>query len=144
MVIATLALVGFFVALYLWLWKLGLVGSLACGPGGGCETVQTSPHAEFLGLPVALYGVAGYAALFAVSVAGLHPRWAERREPAWLLVLLSLMGLGFTAYLTYLEAFVIHAWCRWCLVSAGLIAAIFVTALSELASRRTPAPRAGR
>ncbi len=144
MVIATLALVGFFVALYLWLWKLGLVGSLACGPGGGCETVQTSPHAEFLGLPVALYGVAGYAALLAVSVAGLHPRWAERREPAWLLVLLSLIGLGFTAYLTYLEAFVIHAWCRWCLVSAGLIAAIFVTALSELVSRRTPAPRAGR
>lgn len=144
MVIATLALAGFFVALYLWLWKLGLVGSLACGAGGGCETVQTSPHAEFLGLPVALYGVAGYAALFGLSVAGLHPRWVERREPAWLLALLSLLGLGFTAYLTYLEAFVIHAWCRWCLVSAGIIAAIFATALSELLRRRTDAPRAGR
>lgn len=136
MVTAALALAGFFVALYLWLWKLGVVGSLACGAGGGCEYVQTSPYAMFFGVPVACYGVVGYLALFAVSLAGLQPRWADRREPTVALVALSGVGLAFTAYLTYLEAAVIHAWCRWCLVSAGLIAAIFVAALVGLRAAR--------
>ena len=48
MAIAVLALAGFFVSLYLWLWKVGLLGTIACGDGG-CETVQLSEHAEFLG-----------------------------------------------------------------------------------------------
>ncbi len=132
MVTATLALAGFFVALYLSLWKLGVVGSLACGTGG-CEYVQTSPYAVVFGIPVAFYGVAGYVALFAVSLAGLQPGWADRREPTVALVALSGVGLAFTAYLTYVEAAVIHAWCQWCLVSAGIISAIFVASLVGLA-----------
>lgn len=128
MVIATLSLAGFFVALYLWFWKIGFLGSLACG-AGGCETVQLSEHAELFGLPVALYGVGGYLALFLVSVAGVQPRWAASRAPTRLLLVLAAAGVAFTAYLTYLEAAVIHAWCRWCLVSAGIILAIFVAAL---------------
>lgn len=128
MVIAALSLAGFFVALYLWLWKIGFLGPLVCGTGG-CETVQLSEHAEFLNLPVALYGVGGYLALFVVSVGGLQPRWANRREPTVALAALAALGVAFTAYLTYLEAVVIEAWCRWCLVSAGIIAAILVTAV---------------
>jgi len=132
MVAATLALGGFFVSLYLWLWKLGLVGSLACGPGGGCEYVQTSPYAVILGLPVAFYGVVGYLVLMVVSLLGLQPRWAQRREPTVALAALSGLGVAFTAYLTFLEAAVIHAWCRWCLVSAGVIVAIFVASVVGL------------
>lgn len=131
MVTATLALIGFFVALYLWLWKLGVMGPLACG-AGECEIVQNSPYAVIFGLPVAFYGVAGYAALFAVSLVGLQPTWADRKAPTALLVALSGIGLAFTGYLTYLEAAVIRAWCRWCLVSAGIISAIFVTSLVGL------------
>lgn len=133
MITATLALAGFFVALYLSLWKLGVVGNLACGTGG-CEYVQTSSYAVLLGVPVAFYGVAGYLALLAVSLAGLS-RWADRREPTLVLLALSGLGVAFSAYLTYLEAAVIHAWCRWCLVSAGIIAAIFVA--SAVGLRRT-------
>lgn len=135
MAAAALALAGFFVSLYLWLWKLGLVASLACGPGGGCEYVQTSPYAVFLGVPVAFYGVVGYLGLVIVSLLSLQPRWAERREPAVALAVLSGLGVGFTAYLTYLEAAVIHAWCRWCLVSAGIISAIFVVSVVGLRQR---------
>jgi uncharacterized membrane protein len=134
MVAATLALAGLFVALYLWLWKLGLVGSLACG-GGGCEYVQTSPQSVVLGLPVALYGVVGYLALFVIGLIGVQPRWAERREPSILLVALSAIGVLFTCYLTYLEAAVLHAWCRWCLGSAGIITAIFIASLTGLRRR---------
>ncbi len=138
MVAATLALAGFFVSLYLWLWKLGVVGSLSCGPGGGCEYVQTSPYAVILGIPVAFYGVLGYLGLLLVSLVSLQPRWAERREPTVALVVLSGLGVAFTAYLTYLEAAVIHAWCRWCLVSAGIIMVIFVVSVVGL---RPPVPR---
>jgi len=129
MVTATLALAGFFVSLYLWLWKLGVVGSLSCGPGGGCEYVQTSPYAMVFGIPVAFFGVIGYLGLLVVSLVGLQPRWVQRREPTVALVVLSGAAVGFTAYLTYLEAAVIHAWCRWCLVSAGIITAIFAVSL---------------
>ena len=128
MITATLALAGFFVALYLSLWKLGIVGSLACGTGG-CEYVQTSSYALVLGVPVAFYGVAGYLAMLAVSLAGLQPHWVGRREPTLVLVALSGAGVAFSAYLTYLEAAVIHAWCRWCLVSAAIITAIFLVSL---------------
>ncbi len=131
MVIATLSLIGFFVALYLLLWKVGVLGSLACGTGG-CEMVQTSKYAEFFGLPVALYGMLGYLALLVVSLLGLQPRWVMHRWPTLGLTVLAALGVAFTAYLTYLEAAVIHAWCQWCLVSAGIIVAILVAAVVGL------------
>lgn len=135
MVIAILALIGLIVALYLWIWKLGLMGPLVCGTGE-CEVVQSSPWAVILGLPVAFYGVVGYLALLVVSLVGLQPKWADRREPTALLVVLSVIGFAFTVYLTYLEAAVIRAWCRWCLVSAGIMTAIFVTSLVGLRGTR--------
>jgi uncharacterized membrane protein len=135
MVAATLALAGFFVALYLWFWKLGLVGSLVCGPGGSCEYVQSSPQSVIFGLPVALYGVVGYLALFVVGLAGVQPRWMARRGPTLLLVILSGLGMVFSGYLTYLEAGVLHAWCRWCVGSAGIITAIFGVSLVGLLHR---------
>lgn len=133
MAIALLSLVGFFVSLYLWLWKVGFLGSLACGDGG-CETVQLSEFSSLLGIPVAFYGIVGYVALAAVSVVGLQPRWVERREPTALLAVVASVGVAFSAYLTYLEASVIHAWCRWCVVSAVIITVILVTALAGLKS----------
>lgn len=136
MVIAMLALIGFFVASYLSLWKIGWLGTLVCGTGS-CEVVQTSEHAFLFGLPVAFYGVGGFLSLFVASVMGLQPRFLERRAPTVVLVALSAVGVALTGYLTYLEAFVIKAWCRWCLVSAALIAVIFVVALAGL-RRGTP------
>lgn len=131
MTIAALALVGFFVALYLWLWKVGWIGGLACGDGG-CETVQLSPYAEVMGVPVSLIGMVGYVGLFGVALLGLRPAWVTRRSPTVVLLAMSGAGTAFAAYLTYLEAAVIHAWCRWCIVSAVLITAIFVAAAAGL------------
>lgn len=136
MVTATLSLVGLLVALYLWLWKIGMLGAIACGTGG-CETVQLSEYGDFLGLPVAFFGVGGYFALLAVSLVGLQPRWADRSGPTLLLVAFSGLGVVFTAYLTYLEAFVMHAWCRWCLGSAAIIVAIFISSVMGLRRARS-------
>ncbi|HXH63359.1 MAG TPA: vitamin K epoxide reductase family protein, partial [Gemmatimonadales bacterium] len=73
-VIVLLAVVGFFIALYLWLHNIGLIGELKCGTGG-CETVQSSVYARIAGVPVAFFGVIGYAAIFAIAYAGLQPAW---------------------------------------------------------------------
>jgi uncharacterized membrane protein len=137
--IAVLALLGFFVALYLWLYKIGVIGTLQCGTGG-CETVQTSRYAEFLGVPVALIGVVGYAVMLAVSLAGVQPALAPRRWPTVALAALSGGAFLFALYLTYLELFVIHAICRWCVVSAVIttaIAAVAIPAAFTLPSPRT-------
>ena len=137
MAAAMLGLVGFFLSLYLWLWKVGFLGTIACGDGG-CETVQLSEYAQFLGLPVAFWGMLAYGGIVAVSLLGLQPRWQERREPTLLLVLLAGVGVLFSGYLTYLEAAVIHAWCRWCVVSAILVCLIFAVALAGLRRPETP------
>jgi len=129
MVSAALALVGLLVSLYLWLWKIGVLGALACGDGG-CERVQLSPYAQVAGIPVALLGVVGYLAIFAVSLAGLQDPFIRRRWPTDAVVLLAGIGVAFSGYLTYLEAAVIHAWCRWCLVSVVIIVTIFGAALA--------------
>jgi uncharacterized membrane protein len=132
--IAVLALAGLVVSLYLWLHKLGLIGVLQCGTGG-CDTVQASPYADFLGLPVALYGVVGYAGLFVVSLVAVRQRAAPRRRLDAALAILASLGFVFTLYLTALELFVIHASCRWCLGSAAIITMIAVLSLSSVRRR---------
>jgi uncharacterized membrane protein len=117
-----------FISLYLWLHKLGLIGVLQCGTGG-CDTVQASRYADFLGLPVALYGVVGYAVLFAVSLLAVQRPDSPRGRPDVTLAVLASLGFLFTAYLTTVELFVIHAFCRWCLGSAAIITVILVLAL---------------
>ena len=140
MVTAALSLAGLFVSLYLWFFKMGWLGTLACGTGG-CEAVQLSEYSVVFGVPVALLGVIGYAVLLGASIWGLHGTWAERREPTLLLVLLSGTGVAYAAYLTYLEAAVIHAWCQWCVGSAVIITAICATAIVGLRRIGGPAGR---
>ena len=138
MATALLGLVGFFMSLYLWLWKMGYLGTLACGDGG-CETVQLSEYGDFFGVPVAFWGMVAYGAITGVSLAGLQPRWLNRRQPAVLLAVLAGAGVLFSAYLTYLEAAVIHAWCRWCIGSAVLICVIFAVSVLGLRRRASSA-----
>ena len=128
MLMALIALIGVFVSLYLTLYKLGYVGTLACGTGS-CETVQLSKWSDFLGQPVAAWGVGYYLLVFAVAVAGVQERFAGL--PRLTTTLLSVTGAGllFSLWLTYLELFVIHALCRWCLGSAAMTVVLFGLAL---------------
>jgi uncharacterized membrane protein len=126
--IALLALVGFCIALYLWFYKIGIIGKLQCG-SGSCEYVQTSRYGALFGVPVAFYGVVGYAVIFAVAIAGLQPAQLARRWPTTALALLSAGGVLFTLYLTGIELFVLHAICRWCVGSALVITAIAAIAV---------------
>jgi len=132
---ALLSLTGFFVATYLYLYKLGRIPGLACGTGG-CETVQASPWAEFLGFPVAALGVAGYLACLVFALVALQQPEGRRHWSDTLLLGAAATGVAFTAWLTYAEAFLIHAWCRWCLGSAAIISLLFLCALAGWRAQR--------
>ena len=136
--IALLALAGLFISLYLYLYKIGKIGTLACGTGG-CETVQLSPQSRFLGVDVALIGVVGYLILLGLAVLASAPRWAAAIWPLRWLAILSAGAFVFTLYLKSLELFVIHAICRWCVASAVIITIIFVLALQEWRRERVRA-----
>ena len=117
---AGLALLGIAIAGYLtWIHYAGI--KPVCISGGGCEQVQSSRYSELGGIPVALLGLIGYlgilASLFVRGETGLT-----------LGVVLTLIGLGFSGYLTYRELFTIDAICQWCVASA-----IVMTALAALA-----------
>jgi uncharacterized membrane protein len=127
---ALLSLIGLFISAYLYLYKIGRIGTLACG-SGACETVQLSPWSRFASLDVSLIGILGYAGLLALSLAALQPGLSSQRWPATFLTVLAGIGVAFTIYLTYLELFVIQAICRWCVGSALIISAIFVVAMLD-------------
>src|SRR5665213_2755200 len=112
MLAALLAFAGMFIALYLTLYKLGYIGTLACAVGS-CETVQTSKWAIFLGFPVGSWGVVYYAVVTGVSLAGLNSALSDSRRVSQLLVAMTGVGFVFSLWLTYLELFVINAICMW-------------------------------
>jgi uncharacterized membrane protein len=106
-----LALVGIGVASYIAIAEGG-GGAPKCLAGGhGCETVARSHYAHLAGINVAVIGIFGYVLLV---VAALVPGDAGRFGG----FLTALVGFGFSAYLTYLELFVIDAICQWCVASA--------------------------
>ncbi len=132
MVVAVLSLIGIFVSGYLALYKFGFLGALQCGAAGGCEVVQASEYAVFLGLPVALWGMGAYVLLLALALAGLQPRWAGERWLALALFGVAAVGVLVSAVLTYISASVIGAFCQWCLISAVLVTLIFLFSLPGL------------
>jgi uncharacterized membrane protein len=139
MATALVALVGLFVALYLWLYKAGFIGALACG-AGQCETVQLSRWATLLALPVAAWGVGFYAVVFLVAFLLVQERFAGSRKLSLALLLLTAWGVVFSAWLTYLEVFVIRAICRWCVVSAVIACVLFALALLDWRKGRNLTP----
>jgi uncharacterized membrane protein len=140
MAVALLALLGLLLSGYLTLHALGMTGPLACGGSGSCEKVQASRWAYIAGVPVAALGVLGYLGILAAALAGLQERWQDGATPARWMVVLSGAGVLFTLYLSALEAFVIHAWCRWCIGSAVLIALIFALSVLDWRAARAAQP----
>jgi uncharacterized membrane protein/glutaredoxin len=95
-----------------------------CGPVGDCNTVQQSPYAKIGGVfPVGVFGLIGF--LFIAGV-WLVYRWGPEQYQTWAAYMLGLLaGFGtlFSAYLTFLEPFVIGATCAWCLTISLIITA---------------------
>ena len=103
-----------------------------CGGAHGCADVQDSPYSELAGIPVSVIGLAGYLLLLTLSLL----RGRLNAEIDIFLPVLSfgaaLIGVLYSVYLTYLEAFVILAWCYWCVTSAVIIAAVWILSVVDL------------
>jgi uncharacterized membrane protein len=136
--IQLLAVPGILVAYYLLLYHNGQV-VLLCGEGGWDDCGRVSgpgaPYAAVGPMPVALIGLIGYGLLFLVV-------WLQDWLPVVdgnlpeLLAGLTGLAFFFTLVLTGLELFVIHAFCRYCLVSAAIVTVMFGLAVSYLLSSR--------
>lgn len=119
--IAAFATAGLAVAVYLTYVKYN-GGVPSCSIVHGCQRVQDSAYAELAGLPIPVLGIIGYTLiLLSLLIPGERGRMAT--------ALLALIGFGFSAYLTYLELFVIDALCQWCVISAVTMTATTVCAV---------------
>ncbi|HEX2863824.1 MAG TPA: vitamin K epoxide reductase family protein [Deinococcales bacterium] len=126
MLVAGFALIGGLVALYLLLTHLGL-STLVC-PIGGCEVVQASQYSYILGIPVAALGLAYFLVILALATIGLFRQAMLTTAVQPLLVVLT--GIGILPYLplTYIELFVLHSVCMWCVISSIAMIAAFLSA----------------
>ena len=122
---AVLALAGAGIAGYLtWVHYAGL-DPVCVGGGGGCERVQASRWAELAGVPVAVLGLGAYVTILA-SLA--LPEDAGRSVAAFV----SLVGFGFSAWLTYVELVEIEAICQWCVASAVVMTALALVSVARM------------
>ena len=126
-IIFILSLVGLAVASFLF-YEYNIAGIIICPTGQGCDIVRASPYSSFLGISIPFLGIVFYLTMAILSVVHSHdlPRKLARR----LQLLVAVMGVGFGAYLTYLEAFVIGAYCFWCvlsfIISLGILGTILL------------------
>src|SRR5512146_2645958 len=124
LLLMALSLIGLFDSIYL-LWEYTSPAHPMVCMGGGCDAVRASAYSHLGGLPVPIFGVFMYA--FLALMVFLYPLLPATfvRLTQFIVVLVSGAGFLFSVYLTGIEAFVLHSWCMWCVLSALLVTAIF-------------------
>lgn len=124
-----LSVLGLLDAVYLTYVKL--VEDGVCAVGGGCAIVNTSPYASLWGIPIAAIGGGAYLVMLIVLL--LEERSDFFAINGSLIVFgLSLIGVLYSVYLTYLELYVIHAICPFCVISAVILVAMLVISILRL------------
>jgi Predicted membrane protein len=110
--------------------------NLYCTPGlGNCETVNASQWSYIFGIPVAYLGFATYLAILLLMIFGKKIRIVAPYQE-YLYFFITLVGILFSGYLTYIEAAVLHTFCQWCLLSAAMMIVLFITSVIKLARRQ--------
>jgi uncharacterized membrane protein len=125
-----LAALGLLVSGYMTIYKLTDSQTMCLG-NGGCSIVNSSVYSEVYGIPVALVGVLGYAAIL-----GILTRAGRRISPSGSAVLITfglcLAGFLFTVYLIYVEIALIHALCPFCITSQVIMTVLFILSVVRL------------
>ena len=134
---------GFLVSLYALKQHYAPLGGGACNVSAtfNCDLVNRGPYGEIFGFPVAGLGVIGYVLM---GILAIH--FSKTKDPVIGKALLALLagGLAFSLYLTYLEAFVIYAWCLICLASFSSVMGASLTGYETYKTfARAPAPPQG-
>src|SRR5512136_1639863 len=125
-----LAILGAADAIYLLIYKLTGNNQMCLG-NGGCHDVNFSPFSEIYGIPVSVFGISAFLAILCILVLEKRFKFVEKYGPM-VIFGICLGGVVFSAYLTYLEVYIIHAICPFCVVSAVLITLLFILAIIRL------------
>src|SRR3954464_7295450 len=112
---AALSLVGLADAIYLTVEKL-TGGIVQCNGISNCEQVLNSSYATIAGIPLAAFGALAYFTVFSLAILAA---FGNERARSFLIFVVGLM-LAFSIWLFILQAFVLHAFCQFCLLSAGI------------------------
>jgi uncharacterized membrane protein len=128
-IIFLLCLLGLFVSVFL-AYEYSQPKAITCPWGGGCDTVRNSPYSHILGISVPILGIIYYLGL---SVATLISIELHNLKLLKFHQLMVVSGVLASVYFTFLEAFVINAYCFWCLTSAIITVVIFTL---EFGSKR--------
>jgi uncharacterized membrane protein len=135
-IIAIASIIGLIVSGYLSFVKL-FHTPIYCTPGlGDCQSVNSSQWSEIWGIPVAILGLAGYLAILLIVFFGSKISLVKSYTSE-LLFGIALFGFLFSAYLTYLELFVLKTICQWCVLSALCMTVIFFTSIFLIKRDRT-------
>ena len=118
--IALVSLVGAAIAAYL-VYTRYSGASIFCQTGG-CETVQSSKYAVVAGIPVAVLGLLGYAAILATAA-------VPGPTAAAFGVMFSIVGVAFSGYLLYAQLVLIDAICQWCVANDVVISLVAIACL---------------
>jgi vitamin-K-epoxide reductase (warfarin-sensitive) len=129
-IIVVLSLIGVGFSAYLFSIHGADMAGKACEINStfSCQTVDQSEYSEIFGIPVSLLGIIGYGLLALAALAKFFDKTGDRGIDRFLL-LASVGGMGFALYLTAIEAFVLHAWCLYCVGQQIAIALILILVL---------------
>lgn len=130
--IPLLAAVGLGIMLYL----SSIPETTICYPSGSCQIIQQSEYGEIMNVPVGILGALGYLAILVTWSASLLGSSRLLHIVPWALLALTLLGVLFSLYFTFLEPFVIGATCPWCLTSAILMTILFWLSAETVQSLR--------
>lgn len=129
-----LSFLGILVSAYLWI-SYAAPNPIICFTD--CELIRQSEYSNLFGISLPVYGTFFYLAIFIyILVLKLREKKFLKYEfEKTLFFLAALFGFGFSAYLTFIEFFVLHAVCQWCLVSAVLSTLVFFTSIQRISSK---------
>ena len=122
-----MSLLGLAVSSFLF-YEYTLSGPIFCPAGVGCDIVRASPYSNFFGIPIPILGVIFYLTMAILSV--VHTHELPRKLIKKLQLFIAVVGVGFGTYLTFLEGFVIKAFCFWCVLSFIISVAILLLILT--------------
>ena len=129
-IITALAIIGLLVSIYMTIYKLTDNEAMCIG-SGGCSVVNSSRYSEVNGIPVAVLGIFGYAAILALLFLEQRPGFFQENGTMMLFVV-TLTGFLFTLYLIYVEVALIKAYCPFCLTSQAVMTLIFILSVIRL------------
>lgn len=134
------ALTGLFASVYL-TWSYTSPSHTMVCLGTGCDAVRASRFAYPFGVPMPVFGLVFYTLLVVLVLAEAHI--PQRSAKIWgIITALAGVGVVFSAWLTYLEAFVLHAWCVWCVVQAISVLLLFLLSIGVSRTTSSQLPRA--